>query len=276
MPHGRHPLQLFLGDQSLSIAVALHELGVTHDGNGNSYTTILMTTARWAELKAWLSPNYARYSMPNDWLSERLSPQLRGWTPEAASSVQKNPPFSFGLNMFGSDMEREMAALSSEQRSLAAAEMAHQSGELVLGEATHMRFFHMTWGSLKSVEMLALGAQYWNAVHRPRIVRAIEAHLIPDLASEVIEFLTPHPAHSSAVGFGGLAAVPSSAAAASMSTLSTSLRTLLRRAQTGVVDPAELASSLSSLVAVQSECEEAIAGEIIAQKLAQYSITPPS
>lgn len=52
----------------------------------------------------------------------------------------------------------------------------------------------LQWGCARSVEMLALAVRWWTAMHRPKIVRTLTAHLIPDLASVVMDFLVPDQA----------------------------------------------------------------------------------
>ena len=58
---------------SLQLAALFHAHGITTDSEGRSFTSLLVRAGNASTLRGWLSPAYAAFSMPNDWLAERIS-----------------------------------------------------------------------------------------------------------------------------------------------------------------------------------------------------------
>lgn len=153
---------------ALALAELLHEHGCTRNAQGQSFLHQMIHASGQASLlRSWLSPPFARLSMPNDWLSEVIS------APVAPGTVVAH-------------------RADTERATIRVGDVAVDAELLVsLSQASG---YSMRVSARTLAPVLRCAMDWWVATQQPKLARAIQTHLISDLVPEVLSFLMPESA----------------------------------------------------------------------------------
>ena len=238
---------------SLSVVGLFHAHGVTTDPEGRSFTALLVHLGSAAELREWLSPAYAAHSMPNDWLAERITRER---------SCTAGVEVTFSSDNIG------LLAAPPEPPAPSVFLCEALQGECWRHAEESSSFGFGGWDGKRLCAMLHEAIGWWQTTQLPKLRRAVEVHLIPDLAHEVISFLTPAaalPARAAPAEAGSGSSSSSSPATISSNV---ALQRLISDLQQGPVPQSEIVSQLRVIAARKQEEDEDMAGALCAQRLA--------
>lgn len=177
----------------------LHQYGVDRDESGRSLSCVLIQNSADRLLKLWLKPEHAASSMMTDWLSETAPySMMTDWLSE---TEQPEPtPFDFGATSVA--LVPVLVSAPAPSAAAVPAPSVHPVCRLLHAAKQNVSVFnpvspfavrpqaHQSPAS-SVLRTLETATQWWAAAVLPQMQSELDAHLLPELRSIVLSYLTP-------------------------------------------------------------------------------------